>query len=55
VGLSTGITTDLTHTGRVAIVLLMFIGRLGPMVIALALSRERISRYEYAEENIMIG
>lgn len=55
VGLSTGVTASLTETGRVTIVLLMFIGRLGPMVIALALSRERVSRFAYAEENIMIG
>lgn len=37
------------------IVLLMFVGRLGPMVIGLALSRERVRRFQYAEENIMIG
>ena len=55
VGLSTGVTSTLSHIGRIIITLLMFIGRLGPMVIALALSRERISRYQYAEENIMIG
>jgi trk system potassium uptake protein TrkH len=33
----------------------MFIGRLGPMVIGLAVSRERVNRFYYAEENIMIG
>jgi trk system potassium uptake protein TrkH len=33
----------------------MFTGRLGPMVIGLAVSRERISRIQFAEENIMIG
>lgn len=55
VGLSTGITSMLSHVGRIIITLLMFVGRLGPLVIALALSRERISRYQYAEENIMIG
>lgn len=55
VGLSTGITGGLSPFGRIIIVLLMFIGRLGPMVIGLALSRERISRFQFAEENIMIG
>ena len=55
VGLSTGVTASLSTVGRITIVLLMFIGRLGPMVIGLAVSRERISRIQYAEENIMIG
>jgi trk/ktr system potassium uptake protein len=55
VGLSTGITSTLSHIGRIIITLLMFIGRLGPLVIALALSRERVTRFQYAEENIMIG
>ena len=55
VGLSTGVTGTLSPMGRIVVVWLMFIGRLGPMVIALAVSRERISRVHYAEENIMIG
>ena len=55
VGLSTGITETLSPLGRITITALMFIGRLGPMVIGLAVSRERASRFHYAEENIMIG
>ena len=55
VGLSTGITDTLTPFGRITISALMFIGRLGPMVIGLAVSRERVNRFQFAEENIMIG
>lgn len=55
VGLSTGVTTSLSDVGRIILVLLMFTGRLGPLVLAVAVSRERVSRFEYAEENIMIG
>jgi trk system potassium uptake protein TrkH len=55
VGLSTGVTAGLSDAGRIIIGLLMFTGRLGPLVLALAVSRERASRFEYAEENIMIG
>ncbi len=55
VGLGTGITDTLSQFGRITIAVLMFIGRLGPMVIGLAVSRERINRFQYAEENIMIG
>lgn len=55
VGLSTGGTASLSSWGRLTISALMFIGRLGPMVIGLALSREHFSRCQFAEENIMIG
>jgi len=55
VGLSTGITDTLSPFGRITIAVLMFIGRLGPMVIGLAVSREHINRFQFAEENIMIG
>jgi len=55
VGLSTGVTGGLTTTGKVIITFVMFVGRLGPLVIALAVSRRRAPRYYYAEETIMIG
>ena len=56
VGLSTGITTTLSISGKLIIILMMFIGRLGPLVIAMAVSRKKISKnYYYAQENIMIG
>ncbi|EAQ98825.1 TrkH family potassium uptake protein [Congregibacter litoralis] len=38
VGLSTGITADLGSAGRWTIMILMFIGRVGPLTVALALS-----------------
>ena len=37
VGLSLGITADLSPVGRVVITLLMFIGRLGPLTLAYGL------------------
>lgn len=55
VGLSTGVTPQLSVTGKVIITMVMFVGRLGPLVIAVAVSRQSISRYHYAEEHIMIG
>ncbi len=55
VGLSTGITPTLTVLGKLIITFIMFIGRLGPLVIAIAVSRPSLSSYQYAEENIMIG
>ncbi len=55
VGLSTGITADLTTVGKLILTVIMFIGRLGPLVIAMAVSRTIAPRYQYAEENIMVG
>jgi trk system potassium uptake protein len=55
VGLSAGITGTLTAAGKLIITFVMFIGRLGPLVVAMAVSRTSAPRYSYAEENIMIG
>ncbi|MDQ5910093.1 MAG: trk/ktr system potassium uptake protein [Pseudomonadota bacterium] len=55
-GLSTGITPQLNEGGKMLIMALMFIGRLGPLTIALAIARQK-SRpaVSYAEEQVMIG
>jgi trk system potassium uptake protein TrkH len=57
VGLSTGLTPELSDPGRILITLLMFIGRLGPLTIGFAfiLRNIRPAKYRYAEERIMIG
>lgn len=56
VGLSTGATPDFNVPGRLMLVLGMFIGRLGPLTIGLALAgRLRSTRLRYAEETISIG
>jgi trk system potassium uptake protein TrkH len=56
VGLSVGITPQLSSVGKIIIVLVMFLGRLGPLSIAVALTgKETRSRFQYAEENVMIG
>ena len=56
VGLSTGITPETTAGGRVILILAMFIGRLGPLTLALALAaREVRTGYRWAEETVKIG
>jgi trk system potassium uptake protein TrkH len=56
VGLSVGITPKLTVAGKLVLVMVMYIGRLGPVSIAFALAgKERRPVYRYAEEHIMIG
>jgi potassium uptake TrkH family protein len=56
VGLSTGITADLTPTGKLVLVVMMFVGRVGPVVMASALAltaRRRL--YRYPEERPIVG
>ncbi|MBC6975750.1 TrkH family potassium uptake protein [Bacillus sp. Xin] len=55
-GLSTGITSDLTTIGKLVLIILMFIGRVGILTFILASGgRERPPRYKYPKERIIIG
>jgi trk system potassium uptake protein len=56
VGLSTGITPELSIAGKIIIALTMFIGRLGPLSLILSLIRkQKTTAYNYPEELIRIG
>lgn len=56
VGLSTGITGSLPAGAQIILILLMFAGRVGPIVLATALaSRARTRVFEYPEERPFIG
>ena len=56
VGLSTGITAGLPWGGQIILILLMFIGRLGPITIGSAIAlRERHTTYELPKERPIIG
>lgn len=57
VGLSLGITPYLSVAGKVAIASLMFIGRVGPLTIALAIGKSEKSsgKISYPEGKVMIG
>jgi trk system potassium uptake protein len=56
VGLSTGITASLPEAGKVALIVLMFLGRVGPHALGTALVlREARRRYRYAEGRPIIG
>jgi len=54
VGLSRGITGDLLPFGKVIIILLMFIGRVGPITFGLALFKQVQQNVRLAEEDIAI-
>ncbi len=56
VGLSTGVTPTLNAPGKIIIILLMFVGRVGPLTIVHMVKIEEVAkRYQYSEENVMIG
>jgi len=56
VGLSTGVTRRLTLMGKYVVTAGMFIGRLGPITLLLALtSRLKHVRYSYPQEQVIIG
>jgi trk system potassium uptake protein TrkH len=56
VGLSTGITRSLSGMGKTLIIITMFIGRVGPLTVAIALRDDKSkASFRYPEEKIMIG
>jgi len=56
VGLSTGITRSLTDAGKLIIIFVMLIGRLGPLTLLAALTFNlRPARYNYPDEAIIVG
>ncbi|MDP3387978.1 MAG: TrkH family potassium uptake protein [Eubacteriales bacterium] len=58
VGLSRGLTPNLTDIGRIVVTLTMFIGRLGPLTIAFGIAQNQHKNkgyYKYPEGKIMVG
>lgn len=56
VGLSTGITAMLSSVGKVTLIISMFIGRLGTLTIAFALSKGvKSTNYKYPNEHMLVG
>ncbi len=56
VGLSAGVTTSLSTPGKLAVVVTMFVGRVGPLTVALAVGQAVARRrFRRAEEDLPIG
>jgi len=56
VGLSAGLTPDLSPLGKLIISFTMFVGRLGPLSLAFALSvKRKKSKVKYIEEDVIVG
>ena len=54
-GSSAGTVPGLSDGGKIILTLAMFIGRLGPITLALALAPQGESVYRYAQERVTIG
>ncbi|MDR9417645.1 TrkH family potassium uptake protein [Gracilimonas sp.] len=56
VGLSRGITGELTDAGKSIIIVSMFIGRVGIVTLALAFAKRRTaSKYQYPSESVIVA
>ncbi|MGB7288940.1 MAG: potassium transporter TrkG [Candidatus Macondimonas sp.] len=55
VGLSRGATGELDGVGRAVIILLMFIGRVGPLTLGFFLATRAIPRIRYPASRVFLG
>jgi trk system potassium uptake protein TrkH len=56
VGLSTGITSQLSVAGKIIITTSMFVGRIGTLTLAILLTGKVLStNYKYAEVGVVVG
>ncbi len=56
VGLTTGVTSSLSTAGRLIIMVLMFVGRTGPLTLVVALGERRARAfYSYPEDHVLVG
>jgi trk system potassium uptake protein TrkH len=56
VGLSTGITADLSTPSQLVLCVLMFVGRIGPISLVLSVFQSRrASSYQFPEEEVIVG
>lgn len=56
VGLSRGITPDLSSASKITLIITMFSGRLGPLTLLIALTRQKMDQtLKYPEEHLLIG
>lgn len=55
VGLTRGITSDISPAGQALLMLLMFAGRVGPLALAFSLARPRHRKVRYTEDQVQVG
>lgn len=55
VGLSLGLTEELSSYGKFLVILTMLAGRVGPLALAIAIGGRKQKKIKYAEEQVMVG
>ena len=55
VGLSRGITGELNQFGQYVIMIVMFLGRVGPLALGFFLATKVVSRVRYPSERVLLG
>lgn len=55
VGLSMGITGDLTEVGKSVIIYIMLLGKLGPLTLAYSLAKKNKPKIKYPSEDVLTG
>ncbi|MFW5923591.1 MAG: potassium transporter TrkG, partial [Planctomycetota bacterium] len=56
VGLSLGLTPELSPAGRIIITVLMYVGRLGPVTVVMGMAQIKdTAPYSYPRTNIIVG
>ncbi len=55
VGLDLGVTSSLSPAGKLVIILMMYVGRMGIVTVFAIFLKRRITTYSYPNEDIMIG
>ncbi|OEH92443.1 TrkH family potassium uptake protein [Bacillus solimangrovi] len=55
VGLSMGLTSELTSIGKLIIIIMMFVGKVGPLTLAYAIAKKEPTQISYPKEDIFIG
>ncbi|WP_174731363.1 TrkH family potassium uptake protein [Mesobacillus harenae] len=55
VGLSMGITADLSAVGKIVIIFIMFLGKLGPLTLAFSLAKPEKTNVKYPSEDVLTG
>ncbi len=55
VGLSCGVTRTLSAAGKLAIIVAMYVGRVGPLTLALSIAPRRRPPFRFPAEDVMVG
>ncbi len=55
VGLSAGLSAELSEPGKYIMIAVMIIGRIGPLTLAYMLARPQATLLKYPEDNVLTG